>query len=79
MLARFRTTPPRKRPRREFGRFKAQQAVLPQPFDEHFAQALGELKQIESQAKAAKQQATGNAAPKKNAAKQPTGKKRSDD
>ena len=53
----------------EFVRFKAQQAALPQPVDEHFAQSLDELKKIESQAKEAKKKAT----------KKPKGKKRNDD
>jgi hypothetical protein len=63
----------------EFVRFKAQQAVLPQPVDEHFAQSLDELKRIQSQAKEVKRQATGNSAPRKKAARKPQGKKRSDE
>ncbi len=63
----------------EFARFKAQQAALPQPVDEHFAQSLDELKKIESQAKEAKKKVAGKAGPKKTAAKKPKGKKRSDD
>ncbi len=63
----------------EFVRFKAQQAALRQPVDEHFAQSLDELKKIESQAKDAKKKVTGKAEPKKKAAKKPKGKKRSDD
>jgi hypothetical protein len=63
----------------EFVRFKAQQAALPQPVDEHFAQSLDELKKIETQAKEAKKKVTGKPAPKKKAAKKPKGKNRSDD
>ena len=63
----------------EFVRFKAQQAALPQPVDEHFAQSLDELKKIETQAKEAKKKVTGKAEPKKKAAKKPKGKKRNDD
>ena len=63
----------------EFALFKQQQAALPQPVDEHFAQSLDELKKIESQAKAAKKKVTGKPAPKKKAAKKPKGKKRNDD
>lgn len=63
----------------EFVRFKAQQAALPQPVDEHFAQSLDELKKIESQAKDAKKKVTDKPGPKKKAAKKPKGKKRSDD
>jgi len=53
----------------EFVQFKAQQAALPQPVDEHFARSLDKLKTIESQAKEAK----------KKAAKKPKGKTRSDE
>ena len=63
----------------EFARFKQQQAALPQPVDEHFAQSLDELKQIESQAKEAKKKVTGKATPMKKAAKKPKGKKRKND
>jgi len=63
----------------EFVRFKAQQAALPQPVDEHFAQSLDELKTIESQAKEAKKKVTGKAEPQMKAAKKPKGKKRNDD
>ena len=63
----------------EFVRFKAQQAELQQPVDEHFAQSLDELKKIESRAKEAKKKVTGKPAPKKKAAKKPKGKRRSDD
>jgi len=63
----------------EFVRFKAQQAALPQPVDEHFTQSLDELKKIEGQAKDAKKKATGKPASKKKAAKKPKGKKRNDD
>ena len=57
----------------EFAAFKKQQAALPQPVDEHFAQSLDELKKIESQAKEAKKQVTGKAEPKKKAAKEAEG------
>jgi hypothetical protein len=63
----------------EFVRFKAQQAALPQPVDEHFAQSLDELKQMESRAREAKKKVAGKPAPQKKAAKKPKGKKRSDD
>lgn len=63
----------------EFVRFKAQQAALPQPVDEHFAQSLDELKKIESQAKDAKKKTPDKLTPKKKAAKKPKGKKRYDD
>ena len=59
--------------------FKKQQAALPQPVDEHFAQSLDELKKIESQAKEAKKKVAGKPVPKKKAAKKPKGKKRTDD
>lgn len=62
----------------EFSHFRAQQAALPQPVDEHFAQSLDELKRVESQAKEAKNKATGKQASKKKAAKKPKGRKRSD-
>lgn len=61
----------------EFARYKQQQAALPQPVDEHFAESLDELKQIESQAKEAKKK--GKSAPKKKTPKKPKGKKRKDD
>ncbi len=63
----------------EFAVFKSQQAALPQPVDEHFAQSLDELKKIESQAKEAKKKVTGKPAPKKKATKKPKGKKGNDD
>lgn len=64
----------------EFARFKQQQAALPQPVDEHFAQSLDELKKIEGQAKQAKKKAAGEREPKKKKApKKPKGKKRNDD
>ncbi len=63
----------------EFVRFKAQQAALPQPVDEHFAQSLDALKQIESRAREAKKKVAGKPAPQKKAAKKSKGKKRSDD
>ena len=62
----------------EFALFKQQQASLPQPVDDHFAQSLEELKQIESQAKAANKQATSGSKPKKKVVKK-KGKKRKDD
>ncbi|MFM8253045.1 MAG: virulence RhuM family protein [Planctomycetota bacterium] len=62
----------------EFAVFKKQQDAMPQPVDEHFAQSLDELQQVELQAKAAKHKATGKAESKKNAAKKPQGKKRRD-
>lgn len=62
----------------EFVRFKAQQAALPQPVDEHFAQSLDELKKIESKAKATKK-AVGKDTPKKEASKKQKGKKRKPD
>lgn len=49
----------------EYVRYKAQQAFLPQPVDEHFAQSLDELKKIESNAKEVKNKPT----PKKKATK----------
>jgi hypothetical protein len=61
----------------EFVRFKRQQAALPQPVDEHFAQSLDELKQIETQAKNAKKKTPDKPTPKKKAAKKPR-KKRND-
>jgi hypothetical protein len=63
----------------EFVRFKAQQATLPQPVDEHFAQSLDELKKLESQAKEAKKKVTGKPAPKTKPSEKPKGKKRNDD
>ena len=63
----------------EFAVFKKQQAALPQPVDEHFAQSLDQLKKIESQAKEAKKKVAGKPTPKKKAAKKPKGKNRNDD
>lgn len=64
----------------EFSRFREEQAALPQPVDEHFAQSLDELKKIETQAKEAKKKAPGKQAPRKKAAKKaPKRKKRSED
>jgi len=62
----------------EFVRFKTQQATLPQPVDEHFAQSLAELKKIESQTKKVQKSATNQPTPKMKAAKKPDGKKRKD-
>jgi len=63
----------------EFAILKQQQAALPQPVDEHFADSLDELKTIEKEAMAAKKKPSGKKAPKKEVAKKPKGKKRSDD
>lgn len=62
----------------EFAIYKRQQAALPQPVDEHFAQTLDELKKIESEAKQSKKKASKKT-PKKTTAKKPKRKKRSDD
>lgn len=58
----------------EFERFRAQQSALSQLVDEHFAQSLDELKQIEAQAKQAKKKVADKSAPPKKA----KGTKRSD-
>ena len=63
----------------EFVRFKAQQAALLQPVDEHFTQSLEELKKIESQAKEVKKKVTAKSVPKRKATKNPRGKKHSED
>ncbi len=43
----------------EYEIYREQQAVLPQPVDEHFEQSLGELKQIEKREKSNDTDATG--------------------
>jgi len=63
----------------EFAILKQQQAALPQPVDEHFAESLDELKKIESQAHAAKKKTPGKQTTKKKAAKKPKRKNRKND
>lgn len=63
----------------EFLQFKKQQAALPQPVDEHFAQSLDDLKQIEFNVKTAKKSVAGKSTPKKKAATKPKDKKRKND
>jgi len=53
--------------------FRQQQAALPQPVDEHFAETLDELKRVESQAK---KKGAVKQAPKKKSAKKSKGKRR---
>jgi hypothetical protein len=63
----------------EFALLKQQQAALPKPVDEHFAESLDELKKIETQAKEAKKKKPSKKTPKKKAAKKPKPKKRDND
>jgi len=49
----------------ELARYRKQQAVLPQPVDEHFEQSLDELKKIESKAKKASKKKFKKKTPKK--------------
>ena len=63
----------------QFLRFNEEQAKLPQPVDQHFAETLEELKKIESQAKATKKKAIGKDTPPKEAAKNTEGKKGKND
>jgi hypothetical protein len=61
----------------EFIRFQEQQAVLPQPVDEHFAQSLDDLKKIESKATQVMKDVLPKSADKKSASKK-SSKKRND-